>query len=463
MTDDGASMSRHRFLAGLLLGCAIVMSYCPVSALTVSVRYPASDAVLMNPFVGNAVWARDVPEHEQPFTLVYADLAWADFEPEQGLYDFAAFEKNNHFALWRAQGKKVIFRFVMDVPTKKRHRDIPEWLYAQTGKDGTAYHVKYGRGYSPNYENPILIDAHARAIAALGARYGKDPMVAFIEIGSLGHWGEWHVHDDIGIMPPKDVREQYVRPYIEAFPNAKLMMRRPFTIAAASGMGLFNDTAGYLKSTQSWLSWIEHGADDDLSDNGADLAPMPDAWRESPIGGELATDMKDQELLGPLLTQTIDLFKLSHTSWIGPGSFSDVPRGGELQGALDQVLNTIGYRLRVESCTVEEASNGALRLTMVWKNDGVAPFYFGWQPALSITGADSTRSIVPFAMRLIDVQPGLDYSFSMTLPKDLLPESAYTVSVGILDPITKEAGVALAMAVNEKSLWYELLGIGMKH
>ena len=451
-----------RFLACLLLSCAIVMPYCTVSALAVRVRYPASGAVLINPFVGNAVWARSKLGHEQPFTLVYADLVWAEFEPEQGVYDFGSFEEENNFALWRAQGKKVIFRFVMDVPTAKKHRDIPEWLYSLTGKDGDTYHVAYGRGYSPNYENPVLIDAHAGAIAALGRRYSKDSLIAFIEIGSLGHWGEWHVHGDIGEMPPQDVREKYVEPYIEAFPDTKLMMRRPYTIAANSGMGLFNDTAGSPKPTRRWLSWIESGHDDSLNDGGADLANMADAWRKAPIGGELATDMEHEELLGPLLTQTLELFKLSHTSWIGPGSFSDVPRAGELQGAVDQVLNTIGYRLRVDSGTVEETSDGALHLTMVWKNDGVAPFYFDWQPALSIQGADGRRRIFPLAMQLIDVQPGLDCSVSITLPKAALPEGAYTVWAGILDPQTEQAGVALAMAANESSLWYELLNIGLQ-
>ncbi len=463
MTDGMAGMNRLlRILAGLLMGFSVALFCCPAGALTVTVRYQTSSEVLINPFIGNAVWAHSVSGHEQPFTLVYADLVWADFEPELGLYDFASFEKKNHFDLWREQGKKVIFRFVMDVPTNQRHRDIPEWLYRQTGQDGEAYRVPYGRGYSPRYENPILIEAHARAVAALGGRYGRDPFFAFVQIGSLGHWGEWHIHEKAGKMPPREVREQYVRPYIEAFPDAKLMMRRPYAIAAENGMGLFNDTAGALKSTQMWLSWIESGNDVSRPEDGADLLPMPEAWREAPIGGELATDMEDRDLLGPLLTQTMDLFKLSHTSWIGPGSFSDVPRGGALQGALDQVLRTVGYRLRVDACTVEEAPDGALRLTMIWKNDGTAPFYFDWQPALAITGADGTRSLCPLSMRLIEVQPGLDFSLSVTLTKTMMPDGPYTVSVGIIDPLTNEAGVALAMTASENNLWYELLSIGLQ-
>ena len=451
-----------RCLVGMLLTISIVALCGSSRAYTVTVRYPASDAVLVNPFIGNAVWASSAPEHAQPFTLVYADLVWADFEPEQGIYDYSSFEDKNHFALWRALGKKVIFRFVMDVPTEKKHRDIPEWLYKLTNMDGKAYHVTYGRGYSPNYENPVLIDAHAKAIAALGVRYRSDPLISYIEIGSLGHWGEWHVHDNIGTMPPKDVREKYVMPYIEAFPNAILLMRRPFAIAATSGMGLFNDTSGALEPTEKWLSWIAEGANDSIPDENYDLAPMPDAWRKSPIGGELATDLKRELLLGSLFTQTLDLFKRSHTSWIGPGSFSEVPRGGDSQGAINEILNTIGYRLRVDRCTIDEISKGILRLTMVWKNDGVAPFYFDWQPTLSLNSTEGTRTLLPLPMRLIDVQPGLDYSVSITLPQNILPSGDYCISVGILDPVTKKAGVALAMTVGDVDLWYELLYVSLQ-
>ena len=451
-----------RFFVGFLLTISIVVPCGSGYAFTVSVRYPASDAVLVNPFIGNAVWASSAPEHEQPFTLVYADLSWADFEPEQGVYDFVSFEEKNHFALWRALGKRVIFRFVMDVPTEKSHRDIPEWLYKKTNMDGKAYHVTYGRGYSPNYENPVLIDAHAKVIAALGIRYSSDPLIAYIEIGSLGHWGEWHVYDSIGSMPSKDVRENYVTPYIDAFPKVKLLMRRPFTIAATSGMGLFNDTAGSLEPTEKWLSWIAQGGNDYIPDESYDLTPMPDAWRKSPIGGELATDIQRELLLGPLLTQTLDLFKRSHTSWIGPGSFSEVQRGGEFQDALNEILNTIGYRLRVDRCTVAEVSKGVLLLTMIWKNDGTAPFYYDWQPTLSIDSADDTHTLLPLPMRLIDVQPGLDYSVSLTLPQNILPSGDCTISVGILDPVTQEAGVALAMTVVHDKLWYELLRVGLQ-
>ena len=30
----------------------------------------------------------------------------------------------------------------------------------------------------------------------MGQRWGNDDFIAYIELGGLGHWGEWHVHSD---------------------------------------------------------------------------------------------------------------------------------------------------------------------------------------------------------------------------------------------------------------------------
>lgn len=48
-------------------------------------------------------------------------------------------------------------------------------------------------------------------------------------------------------MPKEKVREQYITPWILAFPKAKLLMRRPFRAAKQYGMGLYNDMAGHGK------------------------------------------------------------------------------------------------------------------------------------------------------------------------------------------------------------------------
>lgn len=89
--------------------------------------------------------------------------------------------------------------------------DIPDWLYAQTG-DGSWYSTDYGKGYSPDYNNATFRAAHRRVLAALGEHFGTDGFVTYVELGSLGHWGEWHIKTGEGLVPMPDeaIRDEYV-------------------------------------------------------------------------------------------------------------------------------------------------------------------------------------------------------------------------------------------------------------
>ncbi len=446
-----ATTSIRRLCALLFVALMIA---APASAATISFAYPASSAPLLNPFIGNIAWASDTDEHDQPFSLVYADLTWAQLEPSRGEYDFEVFEARNQFDKWRDAGKHVVLRFVMDVPGPKKHMDIPEWLYDLTG-DGTHYRTDYGRGYSPNYENPLLIQAHAAAIRALGARYGADPLIAFVELGSLGHWGEWHTHEKAGSFPLEPVRAQYVAPYAAAFTYAKLMMRRPFTHAAFHGAGLFNDAAANEDATEEWLDWIEYGGAFNETGEPEALVPMPDAWRTAPIGGELATVKDKKKLLGDAFDDTLSLLERSHASWIGPGSFVDIEQGGKQQANLDALLSRIGYRLRVERLDITETED-AFQLTLTWRNDGIAPFYFDWQPTARIVSGDGSTSLFPIPMAITDVLPGNPHMAALLIPKSSLPVGACILEVGIANPADGRAAVQLAMIAPANDGWTEL-------
>ncbi len=444
----------RKFLLSVLL---LLFCACRASAVTFSVDFEPSDRELVNPYIGNAAWAGDPAPRQQPFTLVYANLRWKDMEPQPGQYAFDAFEEENHFEKWRAEGKRLILRFVMDLPGQKKHTDIPGWLYDMTGGDGKFYKVSYGSGYSPNYANPVLMDAHSRAIAALGARYDGDPFVAYVELGSLGHWGEWHIHEKIGQMPDESVRDQYAQAYVDAFKTPRLMMRRPFRFAGDNGFGLYNDTAGEPEATAEWLEWIQNGGVFDQTGEDS-LIGMPMAWQAAPVGGELSTMMSSEALLGDDLTQTLSLFESSHASWIGPGSFVNVPRNGQLQDALDRLNRTVGYRLRVSNAKLSIAE-GKASVSVTWENTGIAPFYFDWVPCLRLTDAAGEQRLFRVDMKLQEVLPGVPVTVNVDL--DVMPEGSYGVEVSILDPGTGAPGVELAMDAPVQAGWYKLLSFSL--
>ena len=217
-------------------------------------QFQKSQEVFGNPLMGYApsAWHDEISED---VSLLYMDITWAELEPEEGVYAWDTIEAENQIKRWREEGKHLILRFVCDIPGDEKHMDIPQWLYEKTGEDGTWYNGEYGKGYSPDYNNKILMEAHEKAIRALGEHFGKDGLISYIELGSLGHWGEWHVNYKEGItrIPKETVRNQYVTPWLEAFPGVFMLMRRPFHIAEDYGMGLYNDMAGESDSFASIL------------------------------------------------------------------------------------------------------------------------------------------------------------------------------------------------------------------
>ena len=97
--------------------------------------------------MGYAPWANAEETENLLTSLVYVELRWADWEPEEGVYNLDFMEEEYNLSLYRAQERQVVFRFICDEPTGEEHIDIPLWLYERTG-DGQHYSTDYGMGYS---------------------------------------------------------------------------------------------------------------------------------------------------------------------------------------------------------------------------------------------------------------------------------------------------------------------------
>ena len=407
-----------------------------------------TDDVLNNPYMGFAVSARSEEEFEQPFRLAYANLMWSELEPEQGKIDFEAIERIIRYDYWRGKGVKLIIRVVLDYPRDEAHMDIPEWLYEEIGGKGTKYDNEYGKGFSPDYSNPVLIRAHESLIRRLAERYNDDPEIAFVALGSVGHWGEWHTYDGTrsAVIPfPKHaITDQYVQPYLTSFDDKLLMMRRPHAIAKENGMGLFNDAFGRRDSTlEEFRDWYLNGYENWLT--GEQEPAMPDFWTVAPSGGEFAggADLSDDQIEEAILEA-----RMTHVSWLGPNAPYDEPTGSSIQSNIDRFLNTIGYRFAVaeESHEREAKPGDTLHVELRINNRGVAPFYFEWPLELSLSDAEGR---IAAAVRTgADIRkwlPGTsDVLADLPVPDDLT-EGIYTVNVAILDPESGNPAVDWAM------------------
>lgn len=268
------------FLIVLLVAGGFAMS---VFGSGKKITFKRDDSYILNPYIGYAPDAGHVAFCESA-SLVYMNLLWSELEPEEGIYNWDYIEQTYNLERWRSEGKNLVLRFVCDIPTKQEHMDIPQWLYDKTG-DGEFYDIEYGKGYCPDYNNEVFIEEHRRVIAEIGRHFSGDAFLSYVELGSLGHWGEWHTYYPAGLprIPVTSVREKYVRAYEESFPYAKLLMRRPFA-EMPEGCGVFNDMAGATQDTFVWMHWIQSGGDYESSGEKGAIRAVPEIWNTAPVG-----------------------------------------------------------------------------------------------------------------------------------------------------------------------------------
>ena len=407
-------------------------------------QYKESQAAFGNPLMGYvpSAWYNEVSED---ISLLYMDITWAELEPEEGVYNWASIDEENQISRWRKEGKHLVLRFVCDIPSDEEHMDIPEWLYEKSGEAGRWYDGEDGKGFAPDYNNPTIISCHEQAVKALGEHFGQDGLISYVELGSLGHWGEWHVNYSEGIqrIPREAVRDKYILPWTEAFPDAMILMRRPFASAEKYGFGLYNDMTGQPEATQSWLGWINNGGEYDQTGEKNVIVPMNDFWKTAPSGGEFTSSLSMEEMLDTNLSGTVEMIREAHTTFLGP----KIPDENYVDG-YKEVLKNMGYRLWISMAELKNTAKGS-RLKLTWENSGVAPMYKEWPVYVYIE--DESGKLVEKSMISIKISSLLPGEKATTLTAleterlNSLLEKGYRLSVGIEDPMTELPCVRFAM------------------
>ncbi|MCD8325650.1 MAG: DUF4832 domain-containing protein [Lachnospiraceae bacterium] len=416
--------------------------------LNQTVTFEESDAVLANPLTGFAPRAESETACEDT-QLVYIGLTWAEWEPTEGEYAVQALEEKFHIEQWMEEGKHAVLRFMCDVPGDSEHMDIPEWLYRQT-MDGSFYTTAYGSGYSPNYENITFRTAHKAAIEALARYCNESDFVAYVELGSLGHWGEWHVNGDVEDMgmPDADVCREYVLDYARAFRNARLLMRRNYTMVSDEGLGLYNDMTGDEESTLTWLDWIENGGSQKTDGDALELQPLENFWETGPVGGEFGGDVSLEELLGEYFDQTLQLIEETHMTFIGPNCpTGELAETDEAQ----EVLKRLGYRFYISGLrTTYSLLQNEMKITLTWENTGLAPMYWDWLVTMYVYDQDGEMIYWDTVdMDLTQLMPGTQIVTENSFPFSDQFSSGFMIGIGISNPNNIDENIRLAMDVEE--------------
>ncbi len=395
-----------------------------------AIDLPTGPGPLDNPLKGWCTYV-DAGSIRQPYSMVYFYVSWKELEPVKGHYEFAAWEKR----VWdvpAVQGKHVIFRVYLDYPGQPS--GIPDWLLAEGLK--TRHYTDYGGGNSPDYDDPRLVSGLERLIAAMGKRYDENPRVAFIALGLLGYWGEWHTYPHINWFASPATQAKIVQSYHKAFPHKILMGRYP---------------TGVLGS-QSWIGYHDDmiPSDTDGSENWEFLPQMRqsgrmDNWKSAVIGGEMEPQAA-QKWLGDGYATMQAAIEKAHFSWIGPYSPAiDPGQSAEFVARSEALVRRMGYQFALDrlDCPPAIGRGGRLHFTLNGENQGVAPFYYPWTVRVALL--DSQHRVVESIPVAFDIRKWLPGRFDFSAdPTISAPPGTYDLAIGIIDPYTGKPAVRFA-------------------
>ena len=236
---------------------------------TISLAGPPGDEVVVrpepapgpldNPLKGWCPYA-DAGPIRQPYSMVFTYAPWKDLEPEEGRFAFDRWEVTA-WSVPEARGKHVVLRVFVDYPSKPS--GLPDWL-KERGVRTTPY-KDHGGGASPDYDDPRMVAGMVRLIEAMGRRYDGDARVAFVELGLLGFWGEWHTWPQDGLYASPQTERTVIEAYRRAFPRKMLLAR----------------TASRFAGEQPWLGFHDDLFPED-TDNGRDWSFLAGAAAVGP-------------------------------------------------------------------------------------------------------------------------------------------------------------------------------------
>ena len=285
-------------------------------------------------------------------TVAYIRSLWKEFEPEQGVYNYAFIEDILNRA--KEKGQTVVFR-LMPHSTCERD-DVPDWLkkLMPCPKRPEGMRVKD----SPT--DPRYLELFGQAIEKLGERFDKEETFDCIDVSIGGAWGEGS--QDFS----KEAMEKLMDIYLRVFPNTKLI-----------GQFVNAHLINYMSEKRE-IGWRADGLGspkhmNEIYPNAFPLIPN-DLWKKSPISFESYWWISEWTRQGWDIDRIINLTLEYHLSTFNTKFF---PIPYELKEKIDNWVAKMGYHFVIKEVETENSVNcgETFKVRLVIENVGVAPIY----------------------------------------------------------------------------------------
>ncbi|MGB7801207.1 DUF4832 domain-containing protein [Buttiauxella sp.] len=441
-----------------------------VLAVPMTVVTPkALSGPITNPGTGIASFHQGFDQHltrvQYPDTgIEYERFYWSEVEPVEGQYNFALVDDAFRFAANHQPAMNVGLRFmVLDGP--ESGSKIPEWLIKKGVK---GVWTPDRKTFAPDLDDPIFLEYSRRLLNAFGKRYDGNENLAYIDIGMVGSWGEWH-NSNFPSMTPLEKRytpaqlEKYVSMHFAAFPKTpKIMLIAGgdnLASAARRGAGWRADCLGDWRNFSATWNLMEDDYPPRLEAAQKAWSGFNDAWKHAPISFEICGHMNEwktvQHYTLEEVQRTFDWAEEQHASTINLKS-SEVPI--IYRGIVDKALTKLGYRFRLASLSHDSFISRGTTLTLnsQWANDGIAPIYLKYDVSYRLV--NDANKVIAQGKTSDDIRSWLPGErttrYHLPLPVTLA-NGQYYIEVAMLDS-KGTARINLANEGKQSDGWYRI-------
>jgi hypothetical protein len=434
----------------------------------------ASDA-LINPGMGlylnGTLDAADVPADAWFAPLIqigYFRDDWSVIQPDgPGRDRFDAYFAPI-FDLWVTRWhKRVAFRFMAENMHSRRKYVTPAWVFAKGVPS-----VKMKGLYADEQIDPVFWDERYLAvqeqfIADLGRYLDGRPGLEFIDIGSIGEWGEMHLQR----WTPEQLRQtgytqaHYIAAYrriIDAFARAFPHTRVFLNVGDYEAIDDFAAIRGL------------HFRQDGLTPSGPSANVGKRFFRSYSRRGVICNyelyagyeEMKQrgwgvQETFAKGLEDPISYF---HVNLMGFKQLLAAPN--EVKQAVTAAAARIGFRFALtrlrcsKSIRVSDAATSRILLDQTWTNEGVAPCYASYALRWTLEDAQGhaavDQTIYPSHPTTL-WWPGEEVALKdvLNVPAGIAP-GVYHLKVAMFQPENPSVSIALALTGRDSKGSYDL-------
>lgn len=415
----------------------------------------------------NGVWKYLIQDEEgfrsfPGMDHLYLRLAWAFLEPEEGKYDWSYIDDivDKYVPL----GYKISFRIscketgeapkAVPVEINGIRYATPYWV-VQAGAKGIERPEYGSASWTPVWDDPVFLEKLNNFHRAFAEKYDGKPWVRYVDVGSIGEWGEGHTFFSTRIPPSQEEIKTHMDLYMKHYKHSQLVvtddllaydkseedMQVLLNYAIDNGFTLRDDSplvAGYIQNELD--TWTVRNPEffDAAYKTMPTILEMEHYGKVKDNGYWLGSN--GEEIIPEYGVSGAEIFRnameLIHPTYIGfHGYLGDWL--GDNPELTKELLNRCGYWYFPVSVNISRYKSGVFSFEIEWQNRGLAPAYSPYELHGKLIPADDAAETIEFKVedsgnRNWFPDQTVVEKYGISLPVE--PRGNYQLAIQLFDP-----------------------------